>query len=109
MQEIIEHARKLGQMIANHQRTIDLKEMEKALDADESAQKLLQDYQKQAEHIHNLETTGKPIEVEDKHKLRNLEQQMALNDTLKKITAKQVDFVELMNKVKSEIDAQIQQ
>ncbi len=108
MQEIIEQARKLGQMIAANERTKALKEMEKALDSDQQAQELLQEYQKQAEHIEKLEMSGSPIEVSDKHKMRDLEQQMALNQTLKNITAKQVDFVELMNKVKSEIDAQIQ-
>ena len=108
MQEIIEQAKKLGEMIAAHERTIALKEMEKVLEGDQVARDLLQEYQKQAERMQNLEHSGKPIEVDDKHKMRDLEQKMALNDTLKKITAKQVDFVEMMNKVKTEIDSFIQ-
>ncbi|MBN2063998.1 MAG: YlbF family regulator [Sedimentisphaerales bacterium] len=108
MQEVIELARKLGEMIANHPRTKSLKEMQQVLDKDEQASNLLKAYQKQIEHIHNLESAGKPIEVDDKHALRDIEQKMANNETLKQISIKEVDFVEMMNKVKTEIDSKIQ-
>ena len=107
MQEIIEQARKLGQMIASHPRTTELKTMEKQLETDQEAKDLLTEYQKKADYIHSLELSGKPIEVDDKHQLRDLELKMAMNDTLKSVTAKQVDFIEMMNKVKTEIDTQI--
>ncbi len=108
MQEVIELARKLGEMIASHPRTKALKEMQQVLDKDEQARNLLKDYQKQIERIHSLESAGKPIEVADKHALRDIEQKMANNETLKQISIKEVDFVEMMNKVKEEIDSKIQ-
>lgn len=108
MQEVIEQARRLGEMIAAHPRTKALKEMQQVLDKDEIASNLLRDYQKQIEHIHALERAGKPIEVSDKHALRDIEQKMANNETLKQINIREVDFVEMMNKVKSEIDGRIQ-
>ena len=108
MQDLLEQAKKLGQMIADDQRTKSLKDMQDNLDKDEDAKQLLQDYQQQMEKITELEQTGKPIEVEDKHKLRDIEEKMAVNETIKQITIKQVEFVNMMNKVKAEIDSQIQ-
>ncbi len=108
MQELLEQAKKLGQMIADDHRTKALKEMQNKLDTDEEAKKLLQDYQKQFEKISELEQSGKPIEVDDKHQLRNIQEKMAVNETIKQISAKQVEFVDMMNKVKAEIDNQIQ-
>ena len=108
MQELIEQAKKLGQMIADDQRTKSLKEMQEKLDNDQEAKTLLQEYQQQMEKIARLEQSGQPIEVDDKHKLRDVQEKMALNDTIKQITTKQVEFVDMMNKIKTEIDNQIQ-
>ena len=108
MQDLLEQAKKLGQMIADDQRTKSLKEMQDKLDKDEEAKQLLQEYQKQMEKIAGLEQSGSPIEVDDKHKMRDIQEKMASNETIKQITARQVDFVDMMNKVKTEIDKQIQ-
>ncbi|MCP4569513.1 MAG: YlbF family regulator [FCB group bacterium] len=107
MEKLIEMATELGKALAAHQRTVDLKSAQKALKDDKQASELLDSYHKQAERITNLEKEQKPIEVDDKHKLRDIEMQLSSNEILKSMTKRQVDFVEMMNKVKTAIDSQL--
>ena len=108
MTNLLELARQLGQTIAADERTAKLNQAQEALNQDEAARKLLQDYQQQAEHIRKLEAAQKPIEVEEKHKLIELEQNISTNAVIGEMTRRQVDFVDMMRKVKETIDAQIQ-
>ena len=107
MEKLIEMASELGKALATHQRTAVLKSAQEKLKEDKAATDLLEQYQQQAEHISGLEKEQKPIEVEDKHKMRDIEQQMAASESLREVTKRQVDFVEMMNKVKQAIDLQL--
>ena len=108
MEKILELASQLGKTIAQDQRTQKLNLAQKALDQDQDAQKLLKDYQDHAEIIRQLENGQKPIEVEDKHKLADLEQKISTNALIREMTRRQVDFVDIMRKVKETIDNEIQ-
>ncbi len=108
MEQLIESARQLGRKIAAHERTVLLNKAQKAVNEDSEAGGLIGEYQQQAEKIRKLEQEQKPIEVEDKHKLKEIEQKISINDKLKELTRRQVDFVEMMQKIKQAIDNQLQ-
>ena len=108
MADVLVLAERLGKELAQDERTRLLREAQKALAADDEAQALLTDYQKQADKITKLEREGKPIEVADKHALTAAEEKISLNDKLKELTRRQMDFVDVMRKVKETIDAQLQ-
>jgi hypothetical protein len=71
---------------------------------DGEAQQLLQDHQKQIEHIRQLEAEVKPVEVDDKRKLAELEQKIASNDLIKSFMKAQVDYADLMQRVRTAME-----
>ncbi|MCK4851103.1 MAG: YlbF family regulator, partial [Phycisphaerae bacterium] len=70
---------------------------------DKQALEILEDYQRQLQKIAELDSSGKPIEPEDKHMLTELQQKVASNETLKCWMKAQADFSELMGKVNKAI------
>lgn len=99
IQELLDQARALGRAIANHPDVQAFLAARKEVDADGDTQQLLKAYTTQAQHIRNLETQQKPIEVGDKRKLAECEQKMASNEALKQLMRTQADYVALMNQV----------
>ena len=108
MEHLLELARQLGKKVAEHQRTVLLKQAQKAVDDDPKAVEIVQQYQQQVGKIHRLEQERKPIEVADKRKLADLETSVITNPILTTLTKRQVDFVELMQKIKTTIDKQLE-
>lgn len=104
VQELLAKARSLGEALAGHPRVRAHYEAQRAVQADAEAQKLLQDYQAQLNRIRRLEVARKPIEVADKHKLRDLEARMAGYEALKKLMRTQADHVEIMAQVNRAIE-----
>lgn len=105
--DIVKQARTLGETIAAHPRARSFIAAQDAIDGDADAQKLLGDYQRHVHHIQTLESQGKPIEVADKHKLRDLQGAMAGNDALKQLMRTQADYLELMNRVHEAMEGAI--
>ncbi|MCK4342783.1 MAG: YlbF family regulator [Phycisphaerae bacterium] len=104
-ENVLIKAKLLGEALAAHPRVKDYYAAQRAVRADETARKLLQDYQKQAAYIHQLEAEQKPVEVADKQKLREYETQMAGNETLKNLMRAQADYVQLMTQVNQTMEA----
>ena len=103
LDKIIAEAGKLGRSIAETAASKAFLERREQLDNDNQAQELVEGYQKQLQKIAELERAGKPIEPEDKHKLTDLQQKVASNETLKCWMKAQADFSELMGKVNKAI------
>lgn len=99
MQELLEQARKLGEMLAASPRVAAFVAAREAVDADPAAGRLLGEFAAQSERIRRLELERKPIEVADKHKLADLERQIAGHEALKRLMRAQADYVDLMNRV----------
>ena len=99
--EIIELAEKLGKAIAQAPQAQGLREARGELSKHPDVQQLLKDYQAQAQKIAKLEDENKPIEVDDKRKLQDLQIKLVSDETFKKYTAAQVEYVDLMRKVNS--------
>ncbi len=101
--KIIAEAGKLGKLIAQTPVSRAFLVHRAELDNDKEAMGIVEDYQKQLQKIAELERGGKPIEPEDKHKLTDLQQRVASNETLKGWMKAQADFSELMGKVNKAI------
>jgi cell fate (sporulation/competence/biofilm development) regulator YlbF (YheA/YmcA/DUF963 family) len=107
MDEIIGMAAKLGQKIRVHPRYEALRRAEERVVNDADARKLQEDLQKQLEHIHQLETEGKPIEVVDKHELARLQEAARSHPGLQELLKAQADYFEMMNHVNNAILAEL--
>ncbi|MEW6199075.1 MAG: YlbF family regulator [Planctomycetota bacterium] len=103
--DVLTKARELGAALAAHPRVRAHLDAQRAVRADATAQQILRDYQAQMDQIQQREASHQPIEVADKHKLRELEQRLAGNESLKNLMRTQADYVALMNQVNDAIDA----
>lgn len=104
MEDIIAHARELGKKIAAHPRCSEFMAAARAVAEDAEAQQVLKTYQEQLRKMQELTAAGKPIEVEDKHKLADCEARIAGNEKLKMMMKHQADYLEMMNRVNNAMD-----
>ena len=98
-QQLINQARTLGQAIAAHPSVQAFLKARDAVMKDTDAQRLMGDYQRHTDKLAQLEMENKPIEVADKHKLRELETGMASNPPLKELMRTQADYTFLMSRI----------
>jgi cell fate (sporulation/competence/biofilm development) regulator YlbF (YheA/YmcA/DUF963 family) len=103
MEQIIELARQLGAMLTENERVSDFQSASRIVAEDEAAQKLLKDFQEQSDKIRQFEQEVKPIEVDDKRRLADLEREVASNGPIKALLRAQTDYLELMHKVNEAI------
>jgi len=101
--EIIEMATRLGRAIARCPQSEALRKARAEMNAQKDVMQLLRDFQKQSEKIAELQENDKPVEVEDKHKLDELHEQLVSKEAFKKFTAAQVEYVDMMRKVNTAI------
>lgn len=98
-QELLKQAHALGQAIASHETVKAFLAASDAVMKDTDAQRLLTDYQKQADHLSRLEMEQKPIGVDDKRKLRDAQAAMAGHPVLKSLMRTQADYSYLMTRI----------
>ncbi|MCC6906434.1 MAG: YlbF family regulator [Phycisphaerales bacterium] len=97
--QIIEAATRLGRLLAEHPAVARYRELLKAVRKDTDAQRLLADYSRHMDAISEKEQAGQPIEVQDKHKLADLQSRVAMHPQLREMQMAQMDYVDLMRKV----------
>lgn len=102
---LVELARRLGTQIAQHPRAQAFTQVRRELNADRDAQTLLKAFTAQSQHIRQLEAEQKPIEVDDKRKLAELESQLMGNELVQRFMRLQADYLELMNAVNQALHA----
>jgi cell fate (sporulation/competence/biofilm development) regulator YlbF (YheA/YmcA/DUF963 family) len=102
-EEIMELAEKLGKAIAASPQAAGLRAARAELLKHPEVQQLLKDYQAQAGKLAKLQDESKPIEPEDKRKLEELQNKLVSDETFKKYTAAQVEYVDVMRKVNSSL------
>jgi cell fate (sporulation/competence/biofilm development) regulator YlbF (YheA/YmcA/DUF963 family) len=101
--EILSLARQLGEAISRHPRYAKLREADERVRGDKSATDALDAYNKAAEELSRKERSGRPIEVEDKRRLRSLQETVAANETVKAFMVSQADYAEMMRKMNDAI------
>ncbi len=97
--QIIDVATRLGRLLAEHLAVVRYRELLKAIREDTDAQRLLADYSRQMDAISEKEHAGQPIEVQDKHRLADLQSRVAMHPQLREMQMAQMDYVDLMRKV----------
>ncbi len=105
MDDIISDAAALGKKIAEHPKMTQFVAAVKAVQEDTVANGLLKDYREFSQQIEAKSRDGKPIEVEEKHKLADLESKVAKNDKIKAMIRGEADYLDLMRKINDAIDA----
>lgn len=102
-QTILDAATTLGRLIAEHPSTQKLEGLVKQLDADTDAQRLMNDLNRHNQTLGEKQSKGEPIEVDDKRKLQELQQNVGLNPILRDLQMAQMDYIDLMRKVDERI------
>ena len=98
-EEILKAAKDLGKLISTHKAAEKFEQAVKAIEADTDAQRILTDYQRQAQTIAEKQANHQPIEVDDKQKLEKLQQQVARNKALRDFQMAQMDYMDLMRRI----------
>jgi cell fate (sporulation/competence/biofilm development) regulator YlbF (YheA/YmcA/DUF963 family) len=104
--DIDKAAKDLGEMIADHPAARRFDEAAKALDSDVQAQRLMNDFNRAIQALAEKQASQKPIEVADKHKLEQLQTQVATNLKVQALQKAQMDYVDLLRKVVTTITAE---
>lgn len=99
LQAILELAKRLGRTISESPQAQKLRQARLELDQQKDVLDLLQQYQEQAQKLQKLEHENQPVEVDDKHKLRDLHDKLIASEVFKRFTSAQVDYVDLMRQV----------
>jgi cell fate (sporulation/competence/biofilm development) regulator YlbF (YheA/YmcA/DUF963 family) len=107
VEQIISLAERLGKAIAGSPQAAALRAARQELDRDKNISAVLEAFSEQSEKVACLEDENKPIEVDDKHKLRDLREKLAASETFKKYTAAQVEYVDLMRRVNDALHAEL--
>jgi len=97
--QIIQAASELGKLIATHETGRKFADTVRKLEADVEAQRILNDYNRHLMSLAQKEQAGQPIEVEDKHKVEQLQSAMAQNALLREFQMVQMDYLDLMRRV----------
>jgi cell fate (sporulation/competence/biofilm development) regulator YlbF (YheA/YmcA/DUF963 family) len=103
-QEILDAAKKIGKLIAEHSAAKKLDELMQKLQSDREAQRALTDYNRHMQMVSEKQATGRPVEVEDKRKLEQFQTALAMNGLLRDLQAAQIEYLELMRQVDDSID-----
>ncbi len=104
--EILTAAKKLGELLADHDAAKKFSDAVKKLSNDIDAQRAVTDYERTMQTLAQKQATGQPIEVAEKHKLQELQQVMATNLTLGQVQQAQMDYLDLKRKAFEAIEAE---
>ncbi len=107
MTDAIELAQRLGKSISESTQAANLRTAREEMDKQGEITQLLKDYQAQAEKVAKLEHENKPVEVNDKHRLKELHGKLVASEVFKKFTAAQVEYIDLMRQVNETLQKQL--
>jgi cell fate (sporulation/competence/biofilm development) regulator YlbF (YheA/YmcA/DUF963 family) len=105
--DILQLAGRLGKAISGSPQAAKLRTARKALEEEKDIEQTLSDYQAQVDKIAKLQEENKPIEVEDKRKLQQLQDKLLSAEVFKNFTAAQVEYVDLMRRVNEALRTQL--
>lgn len=108
MKSILELAEQLGQAISDSPQADAMRKARQALEAEEGLMQTLNDYQEQADKVGRLEQENKPVEVDDKHKLRRLHDTLVSSEAFKAFNAAQMDYADLMRQVNGALRSKLE-
>jgi len=98
-QEIIEKARDLGKLIQTHAAAQRFQDSVAALQADQDAQRDLNDFNRKVQTLAERQAQGQPVTEADRTELEKLQKQVIMNPVLSAFQMAQMDYVDLMRQV----------
>lgn len=104
MSDILADAAALGKKIAEHPKMKAFVAAVNAVKSDADAEGLLKEYREFSQQLETKSRQGKPVEVEDKRKLSELETKVATNATIREMIRCEADYLDLMRKINEAID-----
>ena len=99
MQELLDHARRLADLIAAHERTKSFREAAAAVEADPAARKVQEGYASALEEIHRLESEGRPIEPEQKRRAAQAAEEVRKSPILLRMLRAHAEYMEMLDAV----------
>ena len=99
MQQILDEAEKLGQLVAQHPAVARFRDAQKAVSSDPEAARLLADFDRQIEALGRQEQSGLPITDAQRMQIESLQNRIVSHLKIKAMNMAQVDFVDLLRKV----------
>ena len=109
MEAIKAMAARLGRAIADSPQAKALREAGKQLDSQSDVKEMLEKFRQQSDKMARLQQENKPVEVEDKHALADLQDKLAGSEAFKKYTEAQMNYVDLMRTVQDELQKHLSQ
>ena len=98
-QQILDQAKALGELMAQHPSVSKYKEAQRLVAADPDAGRLLMDFEKELEQLSRQEQSGLPVSEQAQMKLQSMQAQIASHIKIKALNMAQVEFMDLMRKV----------
>ena len=103
MKDILAKADELGKMIAASDRFKEFEAARKETAGDAALQQDMKALNEMSQKIGKLQADGKPIEPEDKRRLRELQEKVTGHPKIQRLARTEADFSELMNRVNRSI------
>lgn len=98
-EEIMKEAKKLGQMLVEHDAVKKAKQAIERFEKDRDAQQVMTQFSQTLQKLAQKEATGQPIEVAEKKQLQQLQTTLAHNLTMRQFQTAQMDFEDLLRQV----------
>jgi len=105
-EQILEDAKKIGKLIADHETTRRFEAAVKKLDSDPTVQQTMGAYQQLIQKLGQKEMSGQPIEVAEKRQLQEVQNSLVHNLTLREFQMAQVEYTDLLRKVDEAINSE---
>lgn len=99
LNEILQTAEKLGQLVAQHPAIEKYRQAQKSLTEDSDATRLLGEFDRQLETLARQEAGGAPISDAQRRALETLQTQIAAHLKIKALNIAQVEFTDLHRRV----------
>jgi cell fate (sporulation/competence/biofilm development) regulator YlbF (YheA/YmcA/DUF963 family) len=98
-QEILDAARRLGDLVAQHPAIAKYRDAQRAVSQDADASHLLGEFDRQLETLARQEASGMPVTDAQRRTLESLQAQIASQLKVKALSIAQVDYMDLLRKV----------
>ena len=107
LNEILDAANKLGDMVASHPAVQKYKDAQKAVSADPEAGRLLADFEKELVSLSRQEQSGIPVTDAQQQKLHAIQSRIVSNLRIKALNLAEVEFYDLLRKVNQAVLRQV--
>jgi len=99
MQQIMDAAGKLGQLVAQHPAVDKYKQAQKSVSDDADATRLMRDFDQAIQRLGQQEQSGVPVSDAQRRQLEGLQSKIISHIKIKALNMAQVDFMDLLRKV----------